>query len=383
MIDLSRQSDKQTIPDTCIMNSGPYRYTDLDGESHQIRLLNLLPSTDTNSQIFCPLAKALIGERPKYEALSYCWGAKDDNCEHPIYLDGHATIVSTNLEAALRALRLLTISRTLWIDAICINQNDMAEKAVQVTMMGTIYSKAKRAIVWLGSQSEDSTLAMTSLRNLTFEKSLEQLALSAHDAITSPINRPFSWFSCVWVVQEFSLAKAVLFTCGPDSFEWSGLEKLFGKFLRAQNNINNERRESKLASEKIYLFPQGDVWTRLFMAKRGVFVPGFGSFRVDKSIHALLEAHIALNVTNPRDRISGFLGMFANPGLVIDVPGMIKKIGRPLGLSSQPPPPPTVDYTRLTSEVLIDWAKWIIESEKSLKILFTCQMTTTEGDLPS
>lgn len=45
--------------------------------------------------------------------------------------------------------------------------------------------------------------------------------------------------------------------------------------------------------------------------------------------------------------------------------------------------PPTVDYTRAVHEVFTDWAKWMIESEESLKILFICQMTTTEDDLSS
>lgn len=38
----------------------------------------------------------------------------------------------------------------LWIDAICINQHDLAEKARQIPLMTRIYSTAARVLVWLG-----------------------------------------------------------------------------------------------------------------------------------------------------------------------------------------------------------------------------------------
>ena len=345
-----------------------------------MRVLTLLPSINIEAEITCTLAIVGVDHLPNYEALSYSWGAKGDNCPDPIYIDGHAMTVSSNLEAALRALRLPSKPKTLWIDAVCINQNDVDEREIQVMIMGTIYSKAKRVLIWLGVPSEDSALAMSSLANLKSKKSLEQISPPAHKAIENLISRPYSWFSRVWVVQEFTLGRNIVFMCGTDFFQWAGIESFLGTLLRSRGGLSPYERESNTSSEKIDLLPRSDVWTRLLMERRGMLAPGYGNYKTDKSIHALLESHIKLDVTNPHDRIYGFLGVAQTYGLSFS--GVVKNIGKALGLSSSVSPP-TVDYKRPVHEVFTDWAKWMIESEKSLGILFTCQMTTIEDDLPS
>ncbi len=93
-----------------------------------------------------------------YEALSYVWGSRGidpwyDDLSHMAYIGGRATYVKANLGRALRALRLSNAERVMWVDAICINQNDLAERAHQVTLMSAIYQKASRVVVWLGEQS--------------------------------------------------------------------------------------------------------------------------------------------------------------------------------------------------------------------------------------
>jgi hypothetical protein len=104
--------------------------------------------------------------------------------------------VGLNLCQALEALRLADVNRTLWIDALCINQADNAEKAVQVTLMGMIYSKAKRVAVWLGPPSSDSHLAMTSLGGLRKIKDLQNISGETNKAIGNLFSRP--WFGRVW-----------------------------------------------------------------------------------------------------------------------------------------------------------------------------------------
>ena len=61
--------------------------------------------------------------------------------------DGVAFMVGNNLEAALRRLRLADRPRTLWIDAVCINQGNDDERAQQVGHMRDIYSYAKRVLI--------------------------------------------------------------------------------------------------------------------------------------------------------------------------------------------------------------------------------------------
>lgn len=83
-----------------------------------------------------------------YEALSYVWGPPD--LAQAIQVNHSKFAVSTALFQALLHLRHHRKSRAIWIDAICINQADLAERGAQVLLMEHIYSKASRVVVWLG-----------------------------------------------------------------------------------------------------------------------------------------------------------------------------------------------------------------------------------------
>jgi len=71
-----------------------------------------------------------------------------------------------NLAVALRYLGQSTEFRTLWIDAICINQDDVTERGLEVVKMGSIYSQARQVIIWLGPEFEGSSDAVQLLRSL-------------------------------------------------------------------------------------------------------------------------------------------------------------------------------------------------------------------------
>ncbi|KAI0170355.1 heterokaryon incompatibility protein-domain-containing protein [Pestalotiopsis sp. NC0098] len=113
----------------------------------QVRFLTLHQG-QFDEDIQCSLHTASLTTKPQYEALSYVWGNAGETL--PVIVDGHEKQVTTNLEAALRHLRWQEKPRILWIDAICINQNDIEEKSAQVPMMGEVYRQAKSVIVWLG-----------------------------------------------------------------------------------------------------------------------------------------------------------------------------------------------------------------------------------------
>lgn len=97
-----------------------------------------------------------------YEALSYHWGSGDASLKIKIYTEGFpgSFRVRRNLHEALNQLRLPDRPRRLWIDAICINQDDNDEKNAQVSLMAEVYSKASSVCVWLGEASPDSDLAL-------------------------------------------------------------------------------------------------------------------------------------------------------------------------------------------------------------------------------
>lgn len=134
-------------------------YKPLDFVNFEFRLLTLLVNEDSSQegQICCELKHAYLDDPPQYHALSYCWG--DPIVIAPILVNGSTMEVTTNLEAALRELRAQKIN-TIWVDALCINQQDPTERGLQVMRMGLIYSRAVTVLAWLGPESGGSTLAM-------------------------------------------------------------------------------------------------------------------------------------------------------------------------------------------------------------------------------
>lgn len=87
-----------------------------------------------------------------YEAVSYHWGPKNVECRK-IVCDGCVLRISGNLWDGLQRLRKTRRSRFLWIDAISINQSNIAERGHQVTLMRQIYKKAERVLIWAGEES--------------------------------------------------------------------------------------------------------------------------------------------------------------------------------------------------------------------------------------
>ena len=60
--------------------------------------------------------------------------------------------ITKNLSNALVSLRRPYESRLLWVDALCINQDDVEERSQQVSIMGRIYKEARMVLVYLGEE---------------------------------------------------------------------------------------------------------------------------------------------------------------------------------------------------------------------------------------
>jgi Heterokaryon incompatibility protein (HET) len=211
-----------------------------------IRLLHLAPGQKKNP-IICRLSEANLddGLALRYTALSYCWG--DPKSVKSITLAGHPYNVTTNLEAALRRLRLPQQERCLWVDAICINQSDDREKSHQITLMGLIYTLASETIIWLGECDADSPYQslLGALRlqkpNLSAESGphraqiqqafrlIDSLARNEHyppsikpyAALKLIMERP--WWGRMWTVQEAILSRSAVVQYGTMKIPWSTL----------------------------------------------------------------------------------------------------------------------------------------------------------------
>ncbi|KAJ4376603.1 hypothetical protein N0V86_006717 [Didymella sp. IMI 355093] len=118
-------------------------YVPLDPDLQEIRLLQIAPGNYDDDLVISLRVKRLIKRRPKFNALSYVWGK--EKCPRKVVLDGHSVTVGQNLDGALRQLRRSMGGHLLWIDALCINQDDVVERSQQVQMMGEVFSSAKDA----------------------------------------------------------------------------------------------------------------------------------------------------------------------------------------------------------------------------------------------
>jgi hypothetical protein len=154
-------------------------------------------------------------------------------------------LIGKNLDSALRYLRLSDLPRVLWIDGICINQNDMEERSQQVHRMGSIFSLAERVVAWLGSSSLSSQLALSTLEHLggkvvltkdnhheanpddadrVSERWADSQFMLPYDeatwqAITGLLKR--LWFERMWVLQEVQLGShRSILQCGEDFILW-------------------------------------------------------------------------------------------------------------------------------------------------------------------
>jgi hypothetical protein len=126
--------------------------------------------------------------------------------EHVQYLE---IPVTTNLESGLRHMRYRIQSRILWIDALCINQQDMREREKQVRMMGSLYKSAASVHVWLGTADGNSAVqaavscAVNSLQSYNSNASWSPSPL---EVIGMQILASKPWWTRVWILQEVTLA---------------------------------------------------------------------------------------------------------------------------------------------------------------------------------
>ncbi|OQN99838.1 hypothetical protein B0A48_14608 [Cryoendolithus antarcticus] len=140
------------------------------------RLLHVMPGK--GSQPLCAhLRHVTLSDRQRlaYETISYAWGDPTPAAE--VLVNDLPVLVPAKTEAVLKRVRLLDIERVVWIDAVCINQDDILERSAQVVLMGSIYAGSVRNLVFLGMTNDD--MAFRVLR--TIETINQDARLSTDD----------------------------------------------------------------------------------------------------------------------------------------------------------------------------------------------------------
>jgi hypothetical protein len=209
--------DENSVAKLALIDGPRFHYSPLDPNVDGIRLVILEPSPEHFSTIKCRLRHVTFRERPKYEALSYTWG--DQATQGEISIQGQVFRVGLNLLEALRFLRDPEKERVVWIDAICINQDDIQEKNRQIAIMPYIYTRAQLVLVWLGVPRA-SLLAMIagsgppSLKQLkdTIEGCWSNLfgnMFTDHKGLLKAMCDEAYW-SRLWIIQESEYKRLLL-----------------------------------------------------------------------------------------------------------------------------------------------------------------------------
>ncbi|KAK8010301.1 HET-domain-containing protein [Apiospora arundinis] len=185
----------------------------------------------------------------KYNAISYRWRAAEPAAS--IYIDDASFSVGPALLAMLKDLRPQSGSRPVWIDAICINQNDLKERGEQVKLMQDIYSLAAHTLIWLGAIDDDGELALTFISQqaaLEPERargaSIEERwagRTPGSDYVSLMRDRSYrliweavfefcrrDYWSRVWMIQEIALSKNPTVVCGHMGVPWADFETCLG-----------------------------------------------------------------------------------------------------------------------------------------------------------
>jgi hypothetical protein len=232
-----------------------------------IRLLQLRPSC-TSATIECRLIHASLVDQPCYEALSYCWG--DESNQMTIQCDTGTLTVTQNLYIALERFRKKQEIRTLWVDAICINQKDDSERSKQVQKMTDVYRYAKRTLVWLGPGDDQTEKAFKLIPYLLdahmayihmsldeyqpffFSPQLKRRLMHAAFGVLQRNRHLYGgfrqlgqlpYFSRLWIVQELAISgQKAHFFCGSDEISWTELLVSFGTFNRLSLGEDRPRR---------------------------------------------------------------------------------------------------------------------------------------------
>jgi Heterokaryon incompatibility protein (HET) len=200
------------------VNAGAQLFTYKALEPGYLRLLKRVPQPDPNILMFEFLSAPFTSVKDQYSAISYCWGNLPTDRKLAL-ADGSYLPITAKVEEILRNVLAWSFGdtkQTLWLDAVCINQDDLAEKSFQIPMMGNIYDHASSVEIWLDSGNDSAASLGQSLQSRSMTMATFTAGFfRADDGYNHP---PYSteeivelmwspWFERAWVVQEFCYGK--------------------------------------------------------------------------------------------------------------------------------------------------------------------------------
>jgi hypothetical protein len=340
-----------------------YQYRRLDRSRQEIRLLILEPGSGTD-MISCTLEHAFLDTTPQplYETISYVCG--DPINKLPIILCGHGVQAMATSEAALRRMRLRDQPRTLWIDSVCIDQNNTVERGRQVGMMYQIYSMTFRNLIWLGPYDDTIIKAIAAMEAIQQEIVIEtrdyadfQMVIYDNKDTLQYSNAPLSktidclaflrlvdnpWFSRLWIVQEVSLAPTSV--CHYGDFEVSSTDLLRSAVWLRYKWFQMPRTPRSADDQLVRaaaIFDSADKTYGRFHTRLDTFV-----------MVALLMQFGGLQTSSRRDCVYATLGLWQMFTKTTKLPGVLEP-----------------DYNLSVDEVFQTYIRYAIEESNGLEPL--------------
>ncbi|KAF5229845.1 hypothetical protein FANTH_14065 [Fusarium anthophilum] len=290
----------------------------LDPKMQEIRVLDLLPGT---GEIECTLRTVSLLQNPCFEALSYVWGSAAAQNNPTIIVEGKRITVTPNLLQALLDLRQNGNTRTVWADAVCINQEDNSEKESQVLLMAEVYKQASRVLIHLCAQNDSFTLLFRFLNRNRLprdqgkvDEELKALGIGKWPLLKALLAFcSLPWWSRLWTQQEYALAtKNPIFYCGRDTtlpqYIFSDLETFF-------KELGHLLLEFKDPEADIYFKNVSAEWTTNLTRAIGILNRRhFEGQNIIKHLPLRIELQNSMGVyyTHPLDIIYG-RAAFAEP----------------------------------------------------------------------
>lgn len=270
---VSPEFSSSWVPD---LNPGSFvsRAFPISVDSPQIRVIDLENSNRFDDPLVGTFRVISLDQEcnPYFTALSYVWGASQPTQGIAIDLKIGVLSITRNCQEALRQIRHLYGSTTIWVDSICIDQSCETERCHQVLLMGDVYSRAKKVYIWLGQETPGKRRALECVefaatfmylpldrdstggacqrvkfqlkvvppvatfklfRNWWKRKAL--LRSYRHGDLEELLG--MAWFSRIWTFQEVVLATDAIVLCGTTALNWSVFARGFRclNFLLADN----------------------------------------------------------------------------------------------------------------------------------------------------
>lgn len=226
-------------------------YQTLNPAAKEIRLVRIHLEADETLPIHLTIKCVSLADQPVYETLSYTWGAPHPTSEIEVHHTDATTTkfsVRQNLHDFLVQFRKEQNEAWLWIDQICINQEDLEEKSHQVIQMAQVYSQAVQVNIWLSSgfQGGDELMDFISTHDHlpfqikgsvfldsdkefdeknTWVKEFVGKARKHYRKYIQPCRQfiDLPYWSRVWIIQEIALSSIHVVRLGTKIVSWKAL----------------------------------------------------------------------------------------------------------------------------------------------------------------